>query len=313
MVEVAIFLGILWLLGRGRDAPPVPGGTPIPRPGTASVPGMPSGPPIPIPIPVPAPKPKLQPVPAKPADIPVSPIQISGDCSQAVLAPGWELAISPTVEDAISSGAGLPVYAVQDAARSVDAVIRTVVARHGASGCIDKAPWLDRYAKTNPPPRPQSGESADDFRARQKMWDAQWDGLISAFAKGSPKAFGAFRQIGEYVVGRWMAQRGIGPSVMGGAGADMPKSIPKSDTTLDAQKLRVLGYTPSKIAPEEFQADYNLVQNYLTNFGWVQSGLSLDVDNKLGPKTRAALDDALSKSGANAARWGLIVDSARTN
>lgn len=280
---------------------------------------------IPLPPPPPKPKPKpsvvdlgeVKPLPPKPVvpqavPVPQGKIVISSDCKTAELKPGWEDTIAAKVEQAVAQGAGQPLFAPQDAAKSVDALIRTVVSEQTGNGCINNAPWLDRYASQNPIPQPEEGEATFDYYKRLAQWDDQWDSTFKAWAQANPQAFQAFKEIGGFIVGRWAAETGVSPRGPGAPGPTQAiKSIPKAKRAADTNQLRMLGYDITPIATEEFQEDFNMVKDYQTNFGWTQFGMALEIDNKFGPLTRAAMQEALALANNSSQTWSLLLQSAR--
>lgn len=339
---VAIGLVVLFLLG-GRDAsgqesdddlPPLPPEVPPPFPGTPAPPGTSLSP-----TKTPTLTPSASPTgpgqgfapPAQPIN-PINPtapskgaglmapgsggpkaIEVASDCSVALLNQDWRALISPTVDAALAAGAGLPIFSLDTADRSVDSVIRTIVTKNGGAACVDSAPWLDRHAKANNPPEPVEGETALAYFERLAAWDKQWDDKMRAWASSHPQAFNAFREIGHFIVGRWRQDKGIG--TVGAAGntgqANWVKSLPPAQRAADIAMLRRLGYSLDPIIVEVFQIDFNLVMNFRTNLGWTVFGLTLDDDNIVGPRTREALAEALSMAGGNADSWNLLVATAR--
>lgn len=264
----------------------------------------------------PPPKPAVFAAPTtigEPAPPPVAPkLTLSADCKTVTEAPGWwDLSGLPLAQDLVDSGNGLPYYSPADAGRSVDAVIRTIVANLAGTACIDSAPWLDRYVGQHPLPKPQPNQTRADYRAALTAWDAQWDATFSAWAQAHSQAFNLFRKIGVAVVALW-AQRvgvalGAGP---GQPGNEPPPSGQGGNATAGEQsKLRQLGYDIYPMAAEDFQVDYNLVRNNLTGGLWGAVGFGIATDGVVGPQTRAALDEALL-IGGNADGWRLQVAAA---
>lgn len=279
------------------------------------------------PVPIPPPKP-----PAKPADLapsepggggggPMVPkpavpagggLQISSDCKTVIEAPTWwQSGAEELAQQLVSDGFGLPVYTAANASRSIDAVIRTIVAKTAGSACIDAAPWLDRYVKNNPIPALSEGQTREGYLLELAAWDQAWDLKISQWAAAHPQAFNLFRKIGNAVTYMWADQ--YVPAV--GTGPGQPGNPPPSGqggnaTASEVNQLKALGYDITPQAAELFQQDYNLLRNYQTNYQWRNFGLEIDTDGVVGPQTRTALSEALSMAGGSADQWRMMVAGA---
>lgn len=250
-----------------------------------------------LPKPPPGPKPKPA-KPAKPAapgepvpaDLPSPGLTISADCKQVTEAPGWlENVARPRAALFVAQGLGLPRYTPAQADRSLDAVVRTIVAEAAGVACVDDAPWLDRYIKSHPIPIPQAGETTLQYFARLDAWDDAWDAQISAWAGSHPQLFKLFQRVGAVTMILWSQGQGIdlGRTPVSGQG-------PKGLTATDATQLLRLGYDIDPFVVERFQGDYNTVRDHQTDFGWTTNGLDILVDNIPGPQTRYALGQALA-------------------
>lgn len=277
----------------------------------------------------PLPKPDQNP-PAKPASLPtggsggggggpvVVPIpaggglSISSDCKTVLESPGWwQSGPEELAAQLVSDGFGLPIYTEAQAARSIDAVIRTIVAKTAGSACIDSAPWLDRWVQANPMPKIGPGQTREAYLQELDMWDDGWDVTISQWAGAHPQAFDLFRKIGNAVAAMWAGQYapdiGTGP---GEPGDPPPSGQGGKASPTEVAALRTLGYDITPDAAEHFQQDYNLLRNYQTGYGWRDFGLEIDTDGVVGPQTRTALTEALNMASGSADQWRVLVAGA---
>lgn len=253
-----------------------------------------------VPQPVPIPKPTFDP------DVKDDELRITADCKSVdVGATWWDNVAKPDVVALVENGVGLPVYTETQADLSIDAAVRTIVAKSAGVQCVQNAPWLDRWVKQHPVPRPKAGETREQYNLRLEAWDDTWDATISAWASAHPQLFDLFKKVGALVYQAWAISRGVNPGYYGTAG-----QLPKGVSSAEAKALLELGYDHGPIVVEVFQADYNLVKNYQSNFGWSQQQLDIEVDNVVGPQTRAALKDALSLDAAFGG-WPAVLEAAR--
>lgn len=284
--------------------------------------------PLPLPDPDPKPKPAIlgTPDPIDPGGgggegLPLpGELQISDDCMVVTESPGWWTGGAEALAaQLVADGFGLPVYTAANASRSVDAVIRTVVAKTAGTGCIDAAPWLDRYVKENPIPALSEGQTREGYLFELAAWDDAWDLKISQWSAAHPQAFNLFRKIGNAVTYMWAGQYaqapagdprgGVGDGT-GDPGAPPPSGQGGNASAAEVNQLRALGYDISPEAAELFQQDYNLLRNYQTLYQWRNFGLEIDTDGVVGPQTRTALLEALSMASGSADQWRLMIAGA---
>lgn len=227
-------------------------------------------------------------------------LSVSDDCTDVIVGnTWWEKTAYPAIVSLVDSGHGLPIYTAEDAARSVDALVRTVV-HDGAADCIDAAPWLDRYIKANPIPLPKLTDMPGEHLARMVAWDNAWDAQMSAWAGSHQAAFNLFRQIGQTAVKLWLGNMGV----TGTAGADGTAS--PGLTAAEKSALQNLGYNLDPLVVELFQADWNNVNLYRFGVSWFEAGADIAVDNKIGPQTRGALKGATAMQSVNGPWRGLV-------
>ena len=237
---------------------------------------------------------------------PAGGLSISPDCKSVAVTSAWFTdKAAPRLAEFVAMGGARPLYTEANTNQSLDGAIRTVVAESAGVACINDAPWLDRYVKAHPLPKPIAGESLAEFRARLKTWDNAWDSLISSWAASHPQLFGLFKQLGAIAYNGYATGQGIDLDRV----PDTIESI-KNATAADVATFKTLGYDIYGFTVEQFQGDYNQLKNFQTDFGWTTFGFDLDVDNKIGPFTRAAMQDALGMAG-NPNGWRVLVASAQ--
>lgn len=308
-----LFLGFLWLIfgkksGGGAgivpakvNLSPVPGAGPKPgpaHPGALPEPLPPAPKPVPKPIPLPIPNPLA----------PGNSLTISGDCkSVSVGGTWWENVAKPDAAALIANGVGLPIYTAAQADRSIDAAVRTIVAKSAGVACVNDAPWLDRYVKIHALPKPIAGETREEYSGRLQAWDSVWDATISGWAASHPALFGLFKEVGALVYQGWAIARQVNP---GYEGFPNPQLLPPGLNAGEEQAILLLGYDHHDLVLEVFQSDFNLVQNFRTNLGWTINGMDIDVDNEIGPQTRYALKEALQMDAAFGG-WPAVLEAAK--
>lgn len=227
-------------------------------------------------------------------------LTVSDDCKTVTVGnTWWEKTAMPAIISLVDSGHGLPIYTAEDAARSVDALVRTVV-HDDAAACIDNAPWLDRYIKTHPIPQPELLDMPGEHLARMVAWDNAWDAEMSAWAGTHAQAFDLFRQIGQTAVKLWLNNMGV----TGTQGEDGEAS--PGLNAGEEQALRNLGYNLDPLVVELFQADWNNVNLYRFGVSWFESEADIAIDNKIGPDTRGALKAATTMQTVNGPWRGLV-------
>jgi hypothetical protein len=245
----------------------------------------------------------------KPAIDTGSGLAFGPDCSSVTVGPAFWSAAQAQASQLVAQGYGLPVFPLSLAGRSVDAVIRTIVATHAGTACIDSAPWLDRYAAGNPPPTWGPHMTLAQYQAASLAWDDAWEAKISTWAAAHPAAFKFFRDLGREIVARWAAANGLQQALQapqaGAAG-----TLPPMATSADGAALRALGYDLDATAGERFQSDWNTFGIYLYGPEWAASKGYLEVDGKVGPLTRQGLAVALTVQQARGP-WPFVVGVAR--
>jgi hypothetical protein len=230
-------------------------------------------------------------------------LQISNDCKTVVIGPQWWADVAqPRAAQLVAQGVGVNPYTSSNAERSLDAAVRTIVAESTGVACINDAPWLDRYIKTHPIPVASADDTREMYLFQLKQWDDIWNSVISGWAAAHPAVFDLFKKVGSLVLVTWANGANVNPLTVGAPGTLPAKS---KATPADKLALQELGYSIVPGIVETFQFDYNLVQNYRTDFGWANAGLQIKEDDVVGSETREALQEALMLD-AGLGGWPLI-------
>lgn len=227
-----------------------------------------------------------------------APVEVSQDCKSVTLSPEGVALISELAAELAAKGYGLDPYPVELAKRGMDATVRTIAEEATEdSPCVEDAPWLDRYAAQNPPPRPQQEQTREEYQDAMDAWNDGWRSMFSGWAQSYPEMYELFRGIGAQVYAARNGELGVDAS----PGAQGPN--PKGATNQEAGTLRALGYDlDDPEAIRNFQDDYNAVRDYMTRGEWSARDLDILEDNIIGPQTRSALDWVASNY-PDAARW----------